>query len=389
MKIKYMAMVLAVLLLGCISETFAAAAPLEQGLTVKDGKFVRGDGTIIVPRGFAIVGGLQLLDRQEAFAANWGVTPAAWLAQLAAHGVNLLYLQDRLRVTEQNGESIQRNLGWLLAQCAEQGIYVAVPVDGTGDTARRTLDFCLAKFPKSPSLALWEFGGTPAEVSALSAYCREVDPQKRPVGTFVEVGKWDAQRKELLTIKSLDWLRAGAIGNWVLQFPGDPLWRQNPKALLPVALSGGPPRLRLPVPPGPTGLREYPAEETGHPASFAWLLWRDAAGFSSTLLGLDLFDNDPTLPKQFPIVLRIMASFAKGMEATIEADHWGLQAVDVPPNGNASSFAMASDGRHLVMNGLGFWDATRIGNREAFALSGLRPGAYQVLWYDAMTGTAV
>ena len=242
MKIKFIAVASAVLLLGGMSMALAVPAPLTRGLTVKDGKFVRGDGTIFVPRGFALAGGLQLVDRQEAFTTNWGVTPAAWLAQLAAHGVNLLYLQDRLRVTDQNGDSIQRNLGWLLAQCAAQGIYVAVPVDGTGDTARRTLDFCLAKFPKSPSLALWEFGGTPAEVSASSAYCKEVDPQKRPVGTFAELEKWSAQRTELPIIKSVDWLRVSAINNWVLQYASDPLWMQHPKALLEVELNS---RLRL------------------------------------------------------------------------------------------------------------------------------------------------
>lgn len=106
------------------------------------------------------------------------------------------------------------------------------------------------------------------------------------------------------------------------------------------------------------------------------------------MLGVALLGDEPmdrTARQHFGQTLEAMAGFAKVMAETVEADAWGWAATDTPPNGN-HQFAMSSDGRHLLMNCIGCWDAYRLAKGELVGLCGLKPGEYRVRWYDAMTG---
>lgn len=365
---------------GLLADSTASAGEHPNPpLGVSQGRFVMADGSIMVPRGFNI-SGYRFVDDAQQFAQNWEQSPEQWLDRLQEHGVNFLFISNALRLSEDNAGELRRNLAWLLEQCQQRDIFVSLSIDTRSlEEAKATIDFCIEEYGRFESFALWQLGSNTEALEELTVHISEADPLQRPVGADLTRVPPETRRAILSSNQPPEWFRLHSGGNWArTDFDG----YENRPAIVAMGYGAG-----LPVPPGPTGLRRYPAAGNFHPATLTWGIWRGVAGFSSELVSLRPFGDeghDQVARENFQKILDSLAIFAEAVSKTIEQDNWGRHITAPPPQGN-HQFTMTSDGSHLIFNCIGALDAASFGQNTRINLSGIRPGEYEVSWYFAMS----
>jgi|GEM_PF-1371507 len=391
------------LLLLCNILHGAAAADdaAERGfLRVENKRFVFADGTTFLPRGFTIER-IDYLDGAEEFEEFWQLTPAQWLDRLAGAGVNFFRVNVPHMPERADAELVKRNLGWLLEECEQRGIYLCLGIQHginatQTDAFRQRVDFYIEHFGEHRNLAMWELnpsGGQQA-VEELARYLKQADAHKRPVG-LQQRGTFGNKRN----IQDADWATSEEI-NWLFYSWGNSSFKIGIDEIFQdshVALLGRIPRIEFFSGPSVLGLQpgrhhrvdvDTPGFHEGqfNTVTLRHELWCATGMFTANLIPTcGLGQGREHLRANFDEVLKAMVELNSVLKETVDADDWDAAKITRTPGWD--QHVMASDGKRVLMHCSGQLDGGTVGYMGyRIPMPDLQPGLYEVRWYSLLTG---